>query len=81
MTHSSKIKTAEAPKRTPAAQDVLALYAKNLLAIRNWYRAAPGRGIEVGHYMVGEISAGDNLDALQKALEGKAWQPPEVPRI
>ena len=61
------------------AEEILVLFAKNLKAIREWYAAAPGRGIEVGHYTVGEIAAGDTLSALTAALEGRTWQPPTIP--
>lgn len=58
---------------------ILTLYLQNLRTMRDWYKAAPGRGIEVGHHMVGELSAGDNAAALEAALDGKTWQPPSLP--
>lgn len=77
MPSSKTTDPAAAPKAPLKPEDVLLLFAKNLKTIREWYRSAPGRGIEVGHHMVGEIAAGDTLSALEAALAGRTWEPPK----
>lgn len=67
------------PARKPTTEEVLALFLRNLQTIRDWYRAAPGRGVELGHIMMGEISAGDTASALEAALQGRTWEPPKTP--
>lgn len=71
----------KAKNKGPSIHDVLSLYLKNLQAMREWYRASPARGVEVGHIQVAEIALADNSLALRLALEGKAWSPPELPEL
>lgn len=57
---------------------VLILYYRNRQAQAEWYRSAPSRGVELGHIQVGEMAASDDAQALDLALQGKSWQPPEI---
>lgn len=78
MQSSKTTESHAAPKAPPKPEEVLLLFAKNMKTIREWYRSAPGRGIEIGHHMVGEIAAGDTLSALEAALRGQTWEPPRA---
>src|SRR5262245_57844739 len=64
----------EGPK-APDASEVLKLYRANLDEVRRWFRNATTPGITRGHVVLGEYFMGLCVEALDNALEGKAWSP------
>lgn len=59
----------------PAA--VLLLFFKNLEEIKRWYRRASDSGRDFGHVLLIETTLTHVSEALEKALKGESWSPPE----
>jgi hypothetical protein len=59
------------------ARATLTLFYKNLEEVKRWYRGSSDAGRELGHIVLAEMFISHVSRALELAMEGKTWSPPE----
>lgn len=69
---------AEQSARKQTAEDTLALFGRNLAAVREHYRAQPSSGHELGHNAITELVVATVSSALECAVSGEVWKAPGV---